>query len=255
MWLLTKCQWRWEYDVLQHQHGTYRHNKCLLVWGMHQRVFSEHRKSFCREYGGRSAWYMYMTLSFSRERFISIWRIWSASYWSLKAPESLKLRKCALLIEKVEYLWHNFMAGKLVGYIYKTLEFFQAPFPDDRQKLRSILGGWNVYRRFIKALAKRCGTLNEMLRKGAEPDWQKPSELQKHALQELFDSLISPRFLLSRIGADCLIPTNAATKWELIFSSNRTRKTKKSSIILDFAARRSRVPSVDIAQQSEKFCR
>lgn len=60
------------------------------------------------------------------------------------AGVSLKLIKCSLFQEKVNYLGHTVMPGKLAAAIDITSAVLNALLPTDKTKLRSFLGDFNV---------------------------------------------------------------------------------------------------------------
>lgn len=62
------------------------------------------------------------------------------------------LGKCALFQEKVYYLGHSLMLGKLVAEIDTTSAVLNAPFPTDKTNFRSFLVACNVCRRVIEEL-------------------------------------------------------------------------------------------------------
>lgn len=70
-----------------------------------------------------------------------------------------------------------------------------ATFPIDQEKLRSFTGACNVYRRFIEGFEKWEGPLNEMLRKGSQPDWDCKNTEKLESCQDLRDALGNPPVL------------------------------------------------------------
>lgn len=88
---------------------------------------------------------------------------------------TLKLKKCSFFNSKVVHLFHTIIPGKLAEEIENSWEIHQALFPNDKTKIRSFLGAYNVYRRFVEWFLKRSRPLNEMLKKNSEPDWGNPT--------------------------------------------------------------------------------
>ncbi len=61
--------------------------------------------------------------------------------------------------------------GKLSVATDKTRAVREASSQKDLTQMRSFLGACHVYRRFLPDMAKLARPLNDMLRKGAEPDF------------------------------------------------------------------------------------
>lgn len=59
---------------------------------------------------------------------------------------SLKLSKWYLFKYLVEYLGHDFLPGKLADSDEYSEVVRRATFPKDKNKLKYLLGMWNVYR-------------------------------------------------------------------------------------------------------------
>ena len=77
--------------------------------------------------------------------------------------------------------------------------------------MRSFLGACNVYRRFVPGMAKLAKPLNDMLKKGAEPDFSEPTVVQSEAFESLKAALVSPPVLaLPRAGCSYIIDTDAS---------------------------------------------
>ena len=81
-----------------------------------------------------------------------------------RAGATLKLKKCHFFKERVKYLGHVILPGKLQIDQSKTVSVRNAIFPRTRTELRSFLGLCNVYRRFIPQFAKIASPLTKMLR-------------------------------------------------------------------------------------------
>lgn len=94
-----------------------------------------------------------------------------------------------------EHLGHFVMLETLAAEIDITAAVFSSPFPEDKIKLQSFLGAWDVYRQFIKDLESRERALNTMLKKGDEPERDKPSSDQAKSFRDRHDALVHPQVL------------------------------------------------------------
>ena len=79
------------------------------------------------------------------------------------AGVSLKLNKCFFFRSKLEYLRHFILPSKLSVARDRSAAFRKCRFPQTRTQLRSFLGAYNVYRRFIAGFAKEARPLSAML--------------------------------------------------------------------------------------------
>ncbi|XP_064462824.1 uncharacterized protein K02A2.6-like [Ornithodoros turicata] len=77
----------------------------------------------------------------------------------------LQKEKCELFKEEVSYLGHKISGGGLTTQDDKVAAMRDAPVPEDRAQLRSLLGLANYYGRFILNLATVLHPLNRLLRK------------------------------------------------------------------------------------------
>jgi hypothetical protein len=128
-----------------------------------------------------------------------------------QAGVSLKLKKCRWFQPKVDYLGHVVMPGKLAIASDGTKSIRGAVFPQGLTQLRSFLGACNVYRKFVEGFSKLAKPLNDMLKKGAEPDWQHPSEKQMQAFNSLKEALKTPPVLaLPKNGRPYMVDTDAS---------------------------------------------
>ena len=124
---------------------------------------------------------------------------------------TLKLRKCSFFQPKFDYLGHIITTGNLSVAIDNSKAFAKAVFPRTVTQLRSFLGTANVYRRFVPKYSDIARPLNSMLRKDAEPDWEKPTDEQTRAFETLKTRLISPPVLaLPKAGRPYKIDTDAS---------------------------------------------
>ena len=81
-----------------------------------------------------------------------------------RAGATLKFKKCHFFKERVKYLGHVILPGKLQIDQSKTVSVRNAIFPRTRTELRSFLGLCNVYRRFIPQFANIASKKKKMLR-------------------------------------------------------------------------------------------
>ena len=125
---------------------------------------------------------------------------------------SLKLNKCSFFQPGVQSPGHVISPGKLslaeaAADAFKTLTF-----PRTLTQVRSLLEACNVYRRFVKGLAKIALPLTDMKRKDADPDYDNPTAAQVNAFEDLKSRMIAPNILeLPRYGRLYMIDTNAST--------------------------------------------
>lgn len=73
-----------------------------------------------------------------------------------------------LFKQNVDYLAHNIIPGKMTADVEPTKEILESPLPNEKRRMRSLLGACNLYRRFLFGLVKLERTMNAMIKKGAE---------------------------------------------------------------------------------------
>ena len=105
------------------------------------------------------------------------------------AGVTLKLKKCAFSLPRVDYLGHIITPGKLSVATENTKSFTHATFPKNTTELSSFLGARNLYRRFVAGYSGIARPLNGMLRRDAEPDWDSPTPDQLEILKR---KLVTP---------------------------------------------------------------
>jgi hypothetical protein len=86
-----------------------------------------------------------------------------------KAGLSLKLIKCHLFKEAVDYPGDVIRTGKLAVSEKNTVALRNAPVLKTQTELRSFLGLCNVYRRFVHRFAAVEAPLTSLLGKGRSP--------------------------------------------------------------------------------------
>jgi len=123
------------------------------------------------------------------------------------------LAKCHFFKDRVDYLGHVVLPGKLAVAQESTKAIAEATFPETPTQMRSFLGSCNVYRRFAKDFAHIARPLNEMLTKERLPNFgeQSPTVKEKEAFEALKAILVNPPVLaLPRVGKDYIVDTDAS---------------------------------------------
>jgi RNase H-like domain found in reverse transcriptase len=109
-----------------------------------------------------------------------------------KAGLSLKLIKCHLFNEAVDYLGHVIGPGKL-AVAEKNRPHNGTPlYPKTQTEIRSFLGLCNVYRRFVPRLAAVAAPLTSLLGTGTPPRIGASSPQQLDSFNALRDKLLTP---------------------------------------------------------------
>lgn len=123
----------------------------------------------------------------------------------------LKLSKCALFQNMVDYLAHTIMQGKFPPVIDIDYAVHQAAFPPDKTDIKPMLGAYNVYRRFITQCARHERHRSAMLKNRGELDWENPMEAQIKAFAALKQDLFkSPVPSLPKKKQPFMIDTDAS---------------------------------------------
>jgi len=94
-----------------------------------------------------------------------------------EAGVTLKLEKCTWFSDEVKYLGHIVGPGQLHVHTKNVDALKQAKFPTTKTQLKSFLGMCNVYRRFVKDLAKRAKPLNTLTSAEIPPDLPPPTDV------------------------------------------------------------------------------
>ena len=155
-----------------------------------------------------------------------------------KAGVTLKLKKCAFLQPRVDYLGHVITPGKLSVATKNTKSFTHATFPKNTTQLRSFLGAANVYRRVVAGYSGTAPPLNGMLRNDAKPDWDSPMPDQLEAFETLKRKLVTPPILeLLKTNKPYMIDTDASA-YQLSATLFQRRTKRKTNGRLSVAGRK-----------------
>jgi len=128
-----------------------------------------------------------------------------------KAGVTLKLRKCEFFQNSVRYLGHIIRPGRLEIDLARTKALLKAQHPENQSELRSFLGCFNVYRRFIRDYTKIAAPLFALLRKGQPVKIAQLSEEAIYAFDELIRAVTNPPVLaLPRADLPYSIDTDAS---------------------------------------------
>jgi hypothetical protein len=105
---------------------------------------------------------------------------------------SLKLKKCHLFSETVDYLGHVIRPGGLGVAEKNTAALKTAPLPRTQTELRSFLGLCNVYRRFVPRFSAIAAPINALLCKGTPPQLGPLPPTAVAAFAQLRNRLLTP---------------------------------------------------------------
>lgn len=97
----------------------------------------------------------------------------------------MKVEKRALFKRKDDYLGQTILTGNLGAVVEQTKDIRKTPFADDKMKLSSFLGEFNVYQSFLSGLEEKSRPLNVLLKKEAEVYWTDTTVEQLDAFQQM----------------------------------------------------------------------
>jgi hypothetical protein len=127
------------------------------------------------------------------------------------ADLSLKLKKCHLFAETVDYLGHVIRPGRFGVAEKNTTALKTAPLPRTQTELRSFLGLCNVYRRFVPKCTAIAARLNASLGKGTPPQLGPLQPEAIAAFNQLREKLLHPPVLaLPRTEGALWLDTDAS---------------------------------------------
>ena len=127
-----------------------------------------------------------------------------------QAGVTLKISKCRFFSDKVEYLGHIIRPGKLEVDRAHTASLRDAKPPTTKTELRSFLGLFNVYRRFVKDFTGLAHPLNKLLQKGSPDKFELDAE-QLASFHSFIERVTTPPVLaLPRKGLQYSIDTDAS---------------------------------------------
>ncbi len=112
-----------------------------------------------------------------------------------QAGITLKLPKCKIFCETVDYLGHVIRPGRLALAGKNTRALQEAEHPQNQTELRSFLGLCNVYRRFVPRFASVAAPLNELLKKHQPVEIDTLNPEQTEAFRTLKDALLKAPIL------------------------------------------------------------
>jgi RNase H-like domain found in reverse transcriptase/Reverse transcriptase (RNA-dependent DNA polymerase) len=124
---------------------------------------------------------------------------------------SLKLKKCHFFSDTVDYLGHVIRPGRLGVTENNTTALRTAPLTRAQTKLRSFLGIFNVYRRFVPHFSTLAAPLSALLCKCMPPQLGPIPKDGVVAFNTLRDRLLSPPVLaLPRAKGQMWLDTEAS---------------------------------------------
>ena len=104
----------------------------------------------------------------------------------------LKRKKCAFMLDRVEYLGHQISAEGLQPTKEKVCAITDAPAPQNTSQLRAFLGLVNYYGKFLAHLSSTLAPLYKLLEKKSRWFWDRE---QENAFQMAKKQLTSPCLL------------------------------------------------------------
>ena len=96
--------------------------------------------------------------------------------------------KCQFAVDSIDFLGHHVSAAGLSPQVEKLAAVRDLAAPTDISSLRSALGLFSYYRKFVSGFSKLASPLNELLCKGKAWKWE---DDQISAFAELKDKLCS----------------------------------------------------------------
>ena len=115
--------------------------------------------------------------------------------------------KCMFAVDKIDFLGHCISAEGLSPQDEKVAAVRELPPPKDISSLRSALGLFSYYRKFVKGFSVIASPLHQLLRKGALWHWGKD---QQTSFLELKEKLCTTEVLRR---PDSTLPYVLATDW------------------------------------------
>ena len=112
-----------------------------------------------------------------------------------EARVTLNLEKCTWFSDEVEYLGHIVRPGQLHVHNKNLDALKHAKFPTTKTQLKSFLGMCNVYRLFVKDIAKRPKPLDALTKAEIPPDLPPPTDATIAAFEDLRNALLCPLVL------------------------------------------------------------
>ena len=103
-----------------------------------------------------------------------------------EAGLTVKLSKCQIAQDEVQYLGHKIGRGEIQPDQIKIQNIQAFPLPSTKRQLRAFLGTVGYYQRFIAGYALKTAPLTDMLRKTSPTQlkWSSPAEQGFRELRE-----------------------------------------------------------------------
>ena len=129
------------------------------------------------------------------------------------AGVTLKLAKCDFFTRTVKYLGHVIKPGTLEVDATATEALKGLQHPRNQTELRSFLGLFNVYRRFVPSYSRIAAPLSDLLKKGKPVTLDPFGESERTAFLKLIEAISSPPVLaLPKAGLPYSVDTDASNK-------------------------------------------
>src|ERR1043165_5937488 len=146
-----------------------------------------------------------------------------------KASMKLKLTKCKFCLPEIKYLGHIVRRNGLKpdpGRIEKIKNIKRST---TVKELRSVLGLFNYYRKFVKKFSEKAKPMNKFLRKGIKFEWKEEQEKAFEVLKEKLTE--APILQYPDFEKQFIIFTDASNKGLGAVLSQLDNKEKKRVII------------------------